>query len=97
MTNITSQHRASFEALVSGDYDNFALFSCFMNGQPAAAIVAVNRDGAEYTISPLFVALTPGMLLTDHDGTCCASPSPNPLRRERKRHPNVLGNCRLFR
>lgn len=27
-TNITAKHRAAFEALVSGDYTNFALFSC---------------------------------------------------------------------
>jgi hypothetical protein len=70
-THITAEHRSSFEALVSGDFDNFALFSCFVNGEPAAAIVAINRDGEEYTISPLFVALTPGMALTDHDGHPC--------------------------
>jgi hypothetical protein len=71
MTNITAEHRAAFEALTSGRFDNFALFSCFIGGEPAAAIVAVNRDGEEYTISPLFVALTPGMVLTDHDGRPC--------------------------
>ena len=73
-TNITAEHRAAFEALASGDYGNFALFSCFVNGEPAAAIVAVNRDGEEYTISPLFVAVTPGMILTDHEGDPCAPP-----------------------
>ncbi len=77
MTNITAEHRAAFEALVSGDYDNFALFSCFVGGEPAAAIVAVNRDGEDYTIRPLFVALTPGMVLTDHDGRPC-----EPLQQE---------------
>jgi hypothetical protein len=71
MTNITSEHRAVFEALTSGAYANFALFSCFVNGQPGAAIVAVNREGEEYTISPLFVAVTPVMVLTDHDGHPC--------------------------
>ena len=71
-TNITPDHRAAFEALVSGDYDNFALFSCFIGGEPASAIVAVNRNGQEYTITPLFVAVTPGMVLTDHDGKPCA-------------------------
>jgi hypothetical protein len=73
-TNITKEHRAAFEALISADYGNFALFSCFVDGEPAAAIVAVNRDGEDgedYTISPLFVALTPGMVLTDHDGRPC--------------------------
>ena len=38
MTNITAEHRASFEALASGDYGNFGLFSCFLNGEPATAI-----------------------------------------------------------
>ena len=71
MTNITAEHRAVFEALTSGRFDNFALFSCFVQGEPAAAIVSVNRDGEEYIISPLFVALTPGMVLTDHDGHPC--------------------------
>jgi len=39
------QYRAVFDALVSGEYRNLALFSCFVNGEPAAAIVAINRDG----------------------------------------------------
>ena len=67
-TNITADHRAAFEALVSGDYANFALFSCFANGEPAVAIVAVNRDGDGYAITPLFVSVTPSLTLTDHDG-----------------------------
>ena len=67
-TNITADHRAAFEALASGDYANFALFSCFVNGEPAAAIVAVNRDGDDYAITPLFVSVTPSLTLTDHDG-----------------------------
>lgn len=71
MTNITAEHRAVFEALTSGRFDNFALFSCFVEGQPATAIVVINRDGEDYTIRPLFVAITPGMVLTDHDGCPC--------------------------
>jgi hypothetical protein len=67
-TNITTDHRAALEALVSGDYANFALFSCFVNGEPAAAIIAVNRDGDGYAITPLFVSVTPSLTLTDHDG-----------------------------
>ena len=75
MTHITEEHRRAFEALTSGVHDNFALFSCFVGGSPAAAIVAVNRcppheDGAEpeFVVSPLFVSVTPDMKLTDHDG-----------------------------
>jgi hypothetical protein len=71
MTNITAEHRTVFEALTSGAYGNFALFSCFVNGQPGTAIVAVNREGEQYTVTPLFVAVTPAMVLTDHDGHPC--------------------------
>ena len=67
-TNITADHRAAFEALTSGDYANFALVSCFVNGEPGAAIVAVNRSGDGYAITPLFVSVTPSLTLTDHDG-----------------------------
>ena len=70
-TNITDAHRDAFNALTSGSYENFTLFSCFVDGAPAAAIAAVNRDGDEFTITPLFVSVTsvtPEMNLTDHDG-----------------------------
>jgi hypothetical protein len=67
-TNITADYSAAFEALVSGDYANFALFSCFVNGEPAAAIVAVNQDGDGYAVTPLFVSVAPSLALTDHDG-----------------------------
>lgn len=72
MTNITAEHRAAFEAISSGEFGNFALFSCFVNGEPAAAIVALNRDGEEYTVTPLFVSVTASSQLTDHDGQPCA-------------------------
>ena len=75
-TNITADHRAAFEALASGDYANFALFSCFVNGEPAAAIVAINRDGDSYAITPLFVSITPSITLTDHDGKPASGASP---------------------
>ena len=74
-TNITEEHRRAFDALKSGRYDNFCLFSCYVDGEPAAAIAAVSvhepgGEGAtEYGIHPLFVSVTPAMRLTDHDGT----------------------------
>ena len=43
MTNIIEEHRRAFEALTSGRHENFSLFSCFVGGTPAAAIVAVTR------------------------------------------------------
>jgi hypothetical protein len=68
-TNITAEHQRAFNALTSGQCGNFALFSCFVGGEPAVAIVTVNEDGPGYVITPLFVSITPGMALTDHDGT----------------------------
>lgn len=67
-TNITPALKKHFDALSSGEYSNFALFSCFVDGEPSAAIVVVNEDGEGVTIRPLFVAVTPGMMLTDHEG-----------------------------
>lgn len=67
-TNITQLHEEIFTALTSGEYDNFALFSCFVNGEPASAICAVTETETEYQIGPLFVSVTPSMRLTDHDG-----------------------------
>lgn len=66
-TNITSKHRRAFEALTSGEFDNFALFSCFVNGEPTSAIVLIEHTAKDYTIIPLFIAVTPGMHLVDHD------------------------------
>ena len=37
-TNITEEHRRVFEALTSGEHDNFTLFSCFLGTEPAAAL-----------------------------------------------------------
>jgi hypothetical protein len=68
-TNITKEHEDSFNAMVSGKYDNFALFSCFVNGTPTSAIVSINKEGPEYIVVPLFVAITDDMKITDHDGT----------------------------
>lgn len=70
--NIRPEHISAFEALTSGEHDNFALFSCFLDGAPAVAIVAVTppeSDEGKYQITPLFVGVTEGMVLTDHEGT----------------------------
>lgn len=74
-THITDAHRHAFQALTSGRYDNFALFSCRVDGSPATAIVTVNEcppaeegGGPEYQVTPIFVSITDGMVLTDHDG-----------------------------
>jgi len=70
-TNICPDHVSAFEALTSGDYRNFALFSCLVNGAPASAIVAITPPADaqdDYIITPLFVSVTPDMALADHDG-----------------------------
>ena len=68
-TNITEQHRHAFEALKSGAYDSFALFSCFCNGKAASAIVSIQPPGEDgYVVQPLFVSITSDMILTDHEG-----------------------------
>ena len=33
-TNITEEHKRAFDALKSGRYDNFCLFSCYVEGEP---------------------------------------------------------------
>ena len=71
-THIRPDHISAFEALTSGEHDNFALFSCTVNGEPAAAIVAVmppDEPSGRYCITPLFISVTPGMDLADHAGT----------------------------
>ena len=68
-TNITNDIVDIFRALISGKcVEKFALFSCFVNGEPATAIVVVNKDkeGEEYSLAPVFVTVTPGMKLVDH-------------------------------
>lgn len=70
-TNIRPDHVSAYQALTPGEHENFALFSCFLNGEPAAAIVAVTPpycESGEYQITPLFVSVTDAMVLTDHDG-----------------------------
>lgn len=66
--NITTEHRRAFEALRDPTVGNLALLSCFIDGTPTVAIVAVTKAPDGFLISPLFVAVTDQMHLTDHDG-----------------------------
>lgn len=69
VTNITPAMQSAFDALASGKYNNFALFSCFVDGKPVGAIVTVDRDeSGEFIITPLFISVAPGMVLADHNG-----------------------------
>lgn len=67
-THITNEHKRAFEALRNGNITNFALYSCTVGGEPTAAIVSVNEINGEFLITPLFVAVTPNMILLNHDG-----------------------------
>ncbi len=71
-TNIRPEHISAFEALTSGQFDNFALFSCFLHEEPVVAIVAIaprQNENDDFQITPLFVSVTDAMVLTDHEGT----------------------------
>jgi hypothetical protein len=50
-TNITAAHRKAFEALRDSAFQNFAIFSCFVDGKPVAAIVSINQEGGDYIIN----------------------------------------------
>jgi hypothetical protein len=78
-TNITPTHQAQFEALTSGLFCSFALVSCFVDGKPTAAIATVSESAGEYIITPMFVAIAPGMTVKDHDGVA-TSPAPSVLQ-----------------
>ena len=73
-TNLTEDCKRAFAALRSGDVANVCPFSRFVNGESAAAVSAVTPrpsdtgDADCYRIQPLFVSVTPGMRLADHDG-----------------------------
>lgn len=67
-TDIRFEHRSAFNALLSGAFANFALVSCFVNGEPASAIAVVEETDGEVIIRPLFVSITDEMKLADHDG-----------------------------
>jgi hypothetical protein len=67
-SNISPVAKKNFDALISGEYSNFALFSCFADGKPVSAICAVTQNGDISIISPLFITVPDGMVLTDHDG-----------------------------
>jgi hypothetical protein len=46
------------------------------SGFGTAAIVAVNEDGGNFAITPLFVSVTPSLILTDHDAQSAGEAPP---------------------
>ena len=66
-TNIKEWHKATLDMIQQGG--PVALVSCFVNGEPTAAIAVMTQHKDEsWTIQPRFVAITPEMKLTDHEG-----------------------------
>ena len=68
ITHITDRQQELFKALTSGEYNNFALFSCFVNGEPTVAIVTVDQSGDMFKVIPHLIFPTPSMVLTNRDG-----------------------------
>lgn len=75
-TNIIAAHRKAFDALITGGAGTFALVSCFVDDEAAAAIATIGRAGEEYLLAPLLVSITPRVALTDHDGVTPAVLAP---------------------
>lgn len=65
-TNITENDQNTFTAIKHAS--NIALYSCFVNGKPAVAIVSVNGSGENVRITPLYVSITDDMVITNHEG-----------------------------
>jgi hypothetical protein len=62
--NITSGHVRAFQMVRSPLYDNVTLASCTVNGEPGVAVIVVEDAGeGQIAVTPLFVAITPGMEL----------------------------------
>lgn len=63
-SHITPGHVRAFQALRSPFYDNITLTGCWINGEPGVVIVMMDEvcEG-KVAVTPLFVAITPGMEL----------------------------------
>jgi hypothetical protein len=61
-SHITPGHVRAYQAVTSQLYDNIALWSCWIDGEPGVAIVMVDHVGeGKVAVMPLFVAITEAM------------------------------------
>ena len=68
-TEVILAYSHAFERLSSGQYDNFRLMPCRVNGEPSLLIIALHPGEDDVIIAqPLFVAITPRMVISDEDG-----------------------------
>lgn len=63
------REKRAFIALTSGEYDNFALMQCSVDGESASVIVSLTDDGdGNAIVRPMFVSVTERMRLLDPSG-----------------------------
>jgi len=67
VSHIKPSHAFALDKLINPDARP-ALFSCYADGKPAVALVNVTYDGKATLIEPLFLAIDPNVVLTDHNG-----------------------------
>jgi hypothetical protein len=74
-SNITPAMKRAFSALTKCSVTGarFALLSCFVNGEPSAAITYLEEERDRVTLYTLFIVPTASMVITDHDGTQASS------------------------
>lgn len=68
-SQITQEQALQFEEMTSGD-NGYILLNTTLNGQSATTICSLETDGVEYTMTPLYVEVTPDIegLLKSPDG-----------------------------
>ncbi len=73
----------AFVALMSGDYGNFRLWPCKVNGEPTLEIVALHEhDEKTIVAQPLFVAITESMVITHEKGRTGGGDESGPSRED---------------
>ncbi|MGA2843218.1 MAG: hypothetical protein ABSG18_24320 [Steroidobacteraceae bacterium] len=84
-SHITPGHVRAFQAVTSQLYDNIALWSCTINGEPGVAIVMADHVGEnKIAVMPLFVAITPGMKVEFEDERAGSGGGGGPKRKFRE-------------
>lgn len=61
MRAINDQESKLFNALISGEYDNFVLVSTEFQGEETTAIATIEFDGSDYIVTPVYIAVTDKM------------------------------------
>ena len=63
-----AQHQAAFEAICEAGGENFAVYPCYVDGEPTSAIVFMRMLGNQIAVTPLFIAPTDAMEIFGHNG-----------------------------